>query len=376
MTKILVAPGAFKGSVSAKQASTAIAKGLLYKDPSLEIIELPVSDGGNDFVEVLLHTLSGEELFARVRDPLGHEVRAKWGWCKGELAVIEMAEASGLHLLSPDALNPLKASSFGTGQLLVEALNKGAKKILLGIGGSATVDGGVGALQALGVRFLNQKGVVVNPYEVNLSEVQQVDLQGLDPRLKEISLEIACDVSNPLIGEQGAAKVFAPQKGATNKQVEMLEEGLSHWAELLEKATGKDITKLPGGGAAGGIAAGFVACLEATLSNGIDLVLDAFAFDTIVQQVDWVITGEGSLDRQSLKGKTPVGVARRAKQFEKKVVALAGSVEQTIALNQYFDAVFSIVPGPCTLEDALSFTERNLSFASGQLACFLSSMKK
>ena len=325
---ILIAPNALKGSLSAPAAARAIAAGVRRVLPQAELRLLPVADGGDGVLEVLEETLAGERVTARVHGPLGALLDAHYIYVPTRrLALLEMARVAGLALLSPAQYDPLRASTRGLGELILAALERGARQILLGIGGSASNDGGIGMAAALGVRFLDAGGRPVEPLACNLLQLRHIDSSGLDPRLRHTRIQVICDVDNPLLGARGATRVFGPQKGAGPTELEPLEAGLAHLADLLEQQLGVAVRALPGAGAAGGLGAGAVALLGAQLRPGTELVLELLDFDAALQGADLVITAEGRLDAQTLGGKAPAVVARHAKARAIPCICLAGSLE-------------------------------------------------
>lgn len=368
--RILIAPDSFKGSLTAREVADNIEKGILKVYPAAEIYKLPLADGGEGTVDALIYARNGKKVFKEVTGPLAKPVKAFFGILEDEkTAVIEMAAASGLALLSAEEKNPLQATSFGTGELIKAALDEGVEKIIIGLGGSATVDGGVGLAQALGISFKDKRGQEVPFGGQALVDIETIDLGGLDKRLKDLEIVIASDVTNPLYGANGAAYVFGPQKGATEEMVSILDAGLRNLARVIEKETGKAVGHLAGAGAAGGVGAAFMAFLQARMESGIDLILDLNNIDNILKKVDLVITGEGRIDRQTLMGKTPYGVARRARKFKVPVIGIAGSVESEVMsdLNQYFTAVFSIIKEAVSLEEAMANSQEWLQLTSQQV---------
>lgn len=371
---ILICPNAFKNSLDAGTAASAIEKGLLQSRLHCTTECFPIGDGGDGTGTLLTQLCSGTFIGTTVKDPLGKEITASFGLIDGEqTAVIEMAAASGLRLLRSDALNPLHASSFGTGELICAALDKGIRKILLCVGGSATVDGGCGILQALGIRFLDEKGNDLQHIPEKLAHLAFIDLSGLDKRIAQCEFIILCDVANPLLGVNGSAAVFGPQKGASPKQVEQLEASLLQFNKVVLQHTGRDMKDIPHGGAAGGSAAGLSALLEARTVNGIDHFLDITGFDRALQKADLVITGEGSIDLQTLEGKGPYGIAVRAKQKNIPVIALAGKVplQNHAQLSAYFNALFAIGNEPADMNAAISSTHDNLVRTAKQVGDLL-----
>lgn len=355
--KVVIAPNAFKGSLSATQAAAAMAGGVRAACADADVLKVPVADGGDGLVEILQEAMQGEVRRFRVMGPRGEPVEASLLYVPAlGLAVIEMATASGLALLPPDRRNPLEATTIGTGELIRAALDLGVERIVVGIGGSATTDGGIGVASALGVRFLDGAGQPVAPVGGSLTAIRRIDFSGRDPRLNQVQIEVMCDVDNPLLGEQGAARVYGPQKGATPGQVEELEAGLRHLAELIEAETGRDVRSLPGAGAAGGLGAGMVAFLTARLRRGIDVVLDLVGLDGMLDGADLVLTAEGQIDFQTAHGKAPAGVAERAKAQGVPCIAVAGGIGERIS-ELYplgIDAVFSICTRPMSLEEAMA----------------------
>lgn len=367
---ILIAPNAFKHALDANGVAMSIQKGLLESKLPCSCTSFPVGDGGNGTCELIVDQLQGETIHVWVSDPLGRVISAPLGFVHhGQTAVIEMANASGLHLLEQQELDPLHANTYGTGQLIKAALDKGVKKIIMGMGGSATVDGGSGILMALGVRFLDKEGHELTKLPIDLKKLHTIDRSTMDRRLTDCELTILCDVTTPLLGENGAAHVFGPQKGATPETVMQLDAILSHYAEIIEKETGVSISNLKSGGVAGGASAGLNGILGAKLVNGIDYFLDLTQFDEYLQKCNLVITAEGSIDHQTLHGKGPYGVAKRAKALGLTVIGLAGRIPSDVdaALYQYFDVLLAIGNEPSSLEEALSATARNLERVAMQI---------
>jgi glycerate kinase len=357
-----------KGSLSAFQFAGLVEQAFLDVAPSVFTTrKLPVADGGDETVNVLMNALRLEVQEVAVSDPIGRQVLAKYGYANG-VAVIEMANASGLKLLKQEELNPMKTSSYGTGQLILDAIQKGAEKIYVGIGGSATVDGGMGMLEALGIQFFDRSGQLLKGNGENLGKLHRiVATNRLVP--SEIEVVVISDVDNFLLGINGAARIFGPQKGATPEMVEMLEANLSNYAELIRKHTGKDVTTLKGGGAAGGISVAFSTFLNAEIRDGADYILNVISIDESIQWADLVITGEGMIDNQTLMNKAPFAVAMRAKKFNKPVIALAGSVSLTD--DSTFDGIFSIIDMPMTLEYAIKNAEELMYRQAKNLAMLI-----
>ncbi len=376
--KIVIAPNAFKGSMTAGEAAAAMAAGVESVLAVVDIVKVPVADGGDGLVEIAIDTLKGERRRMLVTGPCFDLVDA--GFCfvpELDFVAVEMALASGLVQVPADCRDPARTTSFGTGELILAALDLRAGKIGIGIGGSATNDGGIGVAAALGVRFLDSDGKEVKPIGTSLSDIVHIDISGLDPRIKNTVIEAVCDVDNPLLGEQGAARVYAPQKGATPEQVEILEAGLSNLASVIENDLGTEIRELAGGGAGGGMGAGLHAFLGAKLRPGTEMVLDLVGLDEKMSGADLVLTGEGQIDFQTAFGKAPAGVAALAKKKKIPCVAIAGSVGDNLGdlHNMGITAVFSICPGPIPLADAMAKGDEYLARVSAQvMRCFLASV--
>lgn len=325
---ITLAFDSFKGSLSSAEVAEAFQEGLLSTLPHCTVRKAYVADGGEGTMTALVKSLNGQVVSTEVSDPLGRTVCARYGTIDcGRTAIVEMAEASGLTLLQPDERNPLAASTFGTGELVVHALKSGCRKVLMCIGGSATNDGGTGMLSALGFRFLDRKGNSLYGCGKSLEEIACIDDTAVMDEVRQTEFVVACDVTNPLYGPNGAAHVFAPQKGADSIMVDRLDSGLKNFAAAIRAYNGKDVTETAGGGAAGGMGAGLHALLGAKLEKGIDMVLDALHFDALLEGCDLVVTGEGCIDRQTVMGKAPSGILRRATDKDIPVVAIGGRVE-------------------------------------------------
>ena len=360
---ILIAPNAFKHSLTAGEVAEAIRKGLMQSKLDCTCECFPIGDGGDGTVELIINKCGGQLVNAEVHDPLGRKINASFGLIdEGKTAVIEMADASGVRLLIPEELNPLRATSYGTGEQIKVALDKGARKIIIAMGGSATVDGGSGILKALGIRFLNADGSELSNLPEGLSELASVDLSKLDERILKSELIVLCDVDNLLLGNNGAAAMFGPQKGASPEDVQILDSAQAKLSAVALLQTGKDMSAIKYGGTAGGAAAGLYAFLNARLVNGIDHFLQLTGFDNALEKAGLVITGEGSIDEQTLQGKGPFGVAYRAKLKGLPVIALAGKVplERDAGLQKYFDVLMPIGHQPFDLPTALAATENNL----------------
>ncbi len=363
--KILIAPDSFKESLSAPQVAHNIALGLAQALPNAEIACLPVADGGEGTVEVLLQALAGNTMHSQVVGPLGVQLSAPWGLFEtpqNATAVIEVASASGLDKVPIDKRDPLLTTSYGCGQLIQQALDMGVRSFIIALGGSACNDGGAGLLAALGMRFLNQHGKDIGYGAAALANLVSIDASGFDTRLVECHIRLACDVTNPLLGEQGASHTFGPQKGATPEQVLVLDSVLTQFADVSEAHTGKQHRHFAGAGAAGGIGFAALQYLNAQMMSGIDLVLDTIEFTQHLQGSDWVITGEGRLDDQSQYGKVAWGVAQQAKIAGVPTIAVAGSVDISpdVLASMGILSAFSITPSPCSLSDALNVAPQNL----------------
>jgi glycerate kinase len=360
---ILVAPNAFKGSLNANQAAEAISAGLQASKLNCTTHIFPIGDGGDGTGDLLIKQLGGNVKNIKVQDALGKNIESSYGIANGgTTAIIEMANAAGIRLLQPKELNPMQASSFGVGQMIKSALDDGAKRIIIGMGGLATVDGGAGILQALGVRFLGADDTVLQANPEHLLKLHQVDVSQLDPRLAATEIIVLCDVKNSLLGPEGAAAVFGPQKGATPQQVTKLEEFLIKLSDVARQVTGRDMALAPHSGTAGGAAAGLFAFLNAKLVDGASHFLELTGFKQQLQQSQLVITGEGSIDEQTLQGKGPFAVAKAAKQINIPVIGVAGKVplQNSVLLNAYFDALIPVSNQPHTLTEAIASTYLNL----------------
>lgn len=368
--RIVVAPDSYKGSVSAVAVAQAMERGIHQVFPTAEVCKVPIADGGEGTVEALVTATSGQFRQTQVTGPLGQPVTAQWGILgDGKTAVIEMAAASGLPLLTPEQRNPRLTTTFGTGELLRAALDAGLRKIILGIGGSATNDGGMGMAQALGIRFIGNDGVELPHGGAALAGLKQIDLSGFDPRLRDAEITVACDVDNPLCGSRGASAVFGPQKGATPDIVAELDAALAHFADVATQATGRQVADQPGAGAAGGLGAAMLFFTPAQLRPGVAIVLEAVQFAEVVKGAAFVITGEGRTDFQTAFGKAPVGVAQVAKQFKVPVFCLSGALGDgtDTLLSHGIDALLSICDKPMTLEEAMNTGENLIEAATARL---------
>lgn len=371
MKKIVIACDSFKGSLTSEEVGRAAAKGIRRADPDIKTRVVAVADGGEGTVHALVSGLDGRYVTCRVRGPLGDPVDATYGISgDGTTAIMEMAQASGLTLIDAARRNPLYTSTYGTGQMIADALRRGCTSILMGIGGSATNDGGTGLLCALGVRLYDADGNLLPGCGDSLEKIRRIDLSGMDERARKAVFSIACDVNNPLTGPEGAAYVFGPQKGADPAAVERLDRGLRNYARVVAETVGRDVSAMSGAGAAGGLGACFAAFFNATLKPGIELMLDAIHFDDIIAEADMIITGEGRIDSQTVHGKTPYGVLRAGMRRGIPVVAIGGAVTAyDIVSEAGFRAVFPIVPGPCTLDEAMDAdnARRNIANTAGQI---------
>jgi glycerate kinase len=369
--KIVIAPDSFKDSLSARGVADAIARGLAEVWPDAQLIRCPMADGGEGTVAAVLAACGGERNLAEVCGPLCETVIATWGWLPdSHTAIIEMAEASGLQSVPVDRRDACISSTFGTGELIRAALNAGAQRVILAIGGSATNDGGAGAMQALGVRLLDAQGQALEPGGLALAQLARIDLDGIDPRLATVRFDIAADVDNPLCGPHGASAVFGPQKGATPAQVEQLDRALGHFADHCAKVLKKDMRDEPGSGAAGGLGFAAKAFLGAQFQSGVDVVAELVGLAEDIENADLVITGEGRFDAQTLRGKTPFGVARIARQRGVPVIVIAGTLgdDYQQMYEHGVDAAFALVSGPMTLEQACAQAPRLLQERATDIA--------
>lgn len=355
--RILIAPDSFKGALSSKEAADAIASGLLKAAPYAGIIKLPLADGGEGTAEALAAASHGSMITVAVKDPLLRDITAQYAILGDkETAVIEMAAASGLTLLSKAEQNPFYTSTYGTGQLISDALDKGCKSIIIGLGGSATNDGGLGMLSALGVRFYDKDGQDCSVGGQGLIDLAGIDASGLDNRISLTTFRAACDVQNPLSGPQGATYIYGPQKGATETNLALLDEHMAKYGKMAEELLGKSVSNLPGAGAAGGLGAAVYAFLNAELKSGIDLVMETLRFKEHLSEVDLVFTGEGKIDVQTAYGKTLWGVAKTAGNLGVPVIALAGQIgpDTEVLYENGFTSIFAIADGPIDLELSIS----------------------
>lgn len=367
--KILISMDSFKGSNTSLELANIVEKGIRKVYPEAYINKVIIADGGEGTVKAIVTSLKGDYINVKVKDPLGGLVNARYGIVNGQIAVIEMAEASGLHLVPKDKRNPLKTSTFGTGQLILDALDKGCRKIIIGIGGSATNDGGTGMAEALGVKFYNKNGELFNPNGGNLNTLKEIDVSDMDKRLLNTEFQVACDVSNPLFGIEGASYIFGPQKSADEDMVQILDKNLEYYSNMVKKQLGIDVAKLPGSGAAGGLGYGLVVFCNAKLVKGIDMVLDIVDIEKKMKDIDIVITGEGRIDNQTIYGKVPVGIATRAKKYGKPVYAIAGCLGEGYHLvyNYGIDAVVSSMTYPLTIDESIKQSSKLIEEAAERL---------
>ncbi|WP_267418630.1 glycerate kinase [Bacillus sp. GC_Bacil_1] len=369
--KVVIASDSYKESLKAIEVCEAIERGFRAIFPNAKYVKIPIGDGGEGTVESLVDATGGRIISISVTGPLRESVQAFYGVSKDKkTAFIEMAAASGLQHVPVEKRNPLITTTKGTGELILHALNQGAEYIILGLGGSATNDGGAGMLAALGVRFINDKGEVIDPSGGTLHSIVAIDFSQMDPRLKGVKIEAACDVDNPLVGMQGASFVFGRQKGANVEMMKELDENLKHYANILKRYVSSDVSEIPGAGAAGGMGAAVISVLKGDLRRGIEIVLDYTNFDKHIEDADLIITGEGRIDEQTAYGKAPVGVAGRAKRFSVPVIAIGGSVssDYSAVYEKGIAAVFSITTRPMTLEEAYRVVEENIEMTTKNIA--------
>ncbi|MCL5986235.1 MAG: glycerate kinase [Actinobacteria bacterium] len=360
--KILVAPDKFKGSLSAKQVASAIKRGIIRAMPDAIVEVCPMADGGEGMAEALLDSLGGERREVIVTGPMGEKVNAEYGILPGGIAVIEMSAAAGLWMVPVEKRNPMLATTYGVGELIKDALSKNIRRIIIGIGGSATNDGGTGMAKALGVRFMDDHGEELGIGGQILTRIRKIDMHGLDLRTRKVEILAACDVTNPLYGEKGAAYVYAPQKGADSQMVRELDDGLRNFAQVIKNDLDVDVAEIPGAGAAGGIGAGLVAFLGARLIPGVEIVAETVGLREKMGGADMVVTAEGRIDSQTLSGKVPFGVAIIAKDLGIPVIAFAGSVkEDAYSLHDSgIVSMFSISDGPISLDESMRKAEELL----------------
>lgn len=354
--KVVIAIDSLKGSLSSMEAGTAIKDGILAAKPDAEVIVKPLADGGEGTTDALIEGMNGERIDLTVTGPMHTPVDAYYGYLKDtNTAVMEMASAAGITLVPDSEKNPLLATSYGVGEMINDAIQRGCRNFIIGIGGSVTNDGGIGMLKALGVRFLDENGEDAGEGGQALAKVARIDVSGMNPLLKECHIQVACDVNNPLCGENGSTYVYGPQKGVTEDMKKTLDEAMAHFSRVTSETLENDYMNTPGAGAAGGLGYAFLAYTGAALTPGIELILDAVGLEEELSGADVVVTGEGRLDFQTAMGKAPVGVARLAKKYNAKVIAFAGSVtkEATACNKEGIDAFFPILRSVCTLAEAM-----------------------
>lgn len=372
--KIVLAPDSFKGTFSSLEVIEHLEEVARWHFSPLEVVKVPIADGGEGTVDALVTAAKGEYRTAEVTGPLpGMRVKAKYGIIYDKTAVIEMAQASGLPLIQTERRDPLNATTYGTGELIRKALDEGIRDFIIGIGGSATNDGGIGAAQALGVKFLDGSGKEVGLGGKQLRFINKIILDDMDPRIKESTITVICDVSNPLTGPLGATAVYGPQKGVTEETFDILESGMKNYERLIKETTGMDMSRVPGSGAAGGLGAALVAFLGAALKPGIDTILDYVRFEELIEGADLVVTGEGRIDGQSMYGKVPVGIARRCERKGVPVVAIVGGMGPG-AQEAYEFGISSIMPtvnAPMSLDEAIARAEELLKDAADRMFRFI-----
>lgn len=368
--KIVIAPDSFKGSLTAKEVADYIENGIKKIKPKANTVKIPLADGGEGTVQALVDAHGGYKVNKEVLGPLGKTVQAEFGLIEGgKTAIIEMAAASGIQLIKNHQLNPKITTTYGTGQLINEALEYNIDKLIVGIGGSATNDGGVGMAQALGVSFKNQSSEEIGFGGAQLNQIDSIDASNINPRIKEVEILTACDVNSPFFGPQGATYVYGPQKGADSEMVEELENNMRYLNKKIVEELNIDLQTIEGSGAAGGLGGGLVAFCNASLVSGVDIILEASNIDEKLKEADLVITGEGRIDYQSLQGKTTMGIARRSKKYDVPIIIIAGSIGEKIeyVLNEDIQCVFTAVHKPLPLNEAISLTPEWLSFSAEQI---------
>ena len=364
MTKYVVAPDSFKESMTAKEVCDAMEKGIKKADSAAEVIKVPMADGGEGTVDSLVDATNGQRVIVEVTGPLGNKISAYYGILgNGTTAVIEMAKASGLEIVEKKKRNPMITTTFGTGELIKHALDHNVKEIIIGLGGSSTNDGGSGMAQALGAKLLDQNNNQISFGGGNLDKLDKIDISDLDSRLQDVKIILASDVTNPLIGKDGASRVFGPQKGATPEMVEKLENNLQHYAKIIKRDLNKDVASVSGAGAAGGLGAGLMAFTTCKMRQGVDIAIEVTKLEEKVKSADYVFTGEGGTDFQTKFGKTPYGVAKLGKKYHKPVISLAGYLGEGIdsLYSEGFTAIFGIIPGACDLSTALKNGPSNVA---------------
>ncbi len=382
MKKVLLIPDSFKGTMSSHEICGIMKNAILTHYPNAEVVSIPVADGGEGSVDAFLEALGGEKVVCKTKNPLFEEMDSFYGFLPQtesepakKTAVIEMAASAGLPLIS-DRLNPLKATTFGVGQLMVDALEKGATHIIMGLGGSSTNDGGCGCAAALGIKFFDKYNKEFIPTGGTLIDIEKIDVSGLNPAVKSCTITTMCDIDNPLYGETGAAYVFAPQKGANLEVVNELDAGLKHFAEIVKQDLGLDSALVPGTGAAGGMGFGMLSLLNSELKMGIETVLDTVNFDEQLQDADYVFSGEGKIDTQSLRGKVVIGVANRTKKAGVKLISIVGDIGDNIqeAYSKGVTAIFSINRVAVPFKDAKIRAKSDLELTMDNVVRFIKSL--
>ena len=364
MTKYVVAPDSFKESMTAKEVCDAMERGIKQANPAVEVVKVPMADGGEGTVDSLVDATHGQRVIVEVTGPLGNKISAYYGILgNGTTAVIEMAKASGLEIVEKKKRNPMITTTFGTGELIRGALDHDVKEIIIGLGGSSTNDGGSGMAQALGAKLLDQNNHQISFGGGNLDKLDRIDISNLDSRLQDVKIILASDITNPLIGKDGASRVFGPQKGATPEMVEKLENNLQHYAKIIKRNLNKDVASVSGAGAAGGLGAGLMAFTTCEMRRGVDLAIEVTKLEEKIRDADYVFTGEGGTDFQTKFGKTPYGVAKLGKKYHKPVISLAGYLGEGIdsLYGEGFTAIFGIIPGACDLSTALKNGPSNVA---------------
>jgi len=364
MTKYVVAPDSFKESMTAKEVCDAMERGIKQANPAVEVVKVHMADGGEGTVDSLVDATNGQRVTVEVTGPLGNKISAYYGILgNGTTAVIEMAKASGLEIVEKKKRNPMITTTFGTGELIRGALDHDVKEIIIGLGGSSTNDGGSGMAQALGAKLLDQNNHQISFGGGNLDKLDRIDISNLDSRLQDVKIILASDITNPLIGKDGASRVFGPQKGATPEMVEKLENNLQHYAKIIKRNLNKDVASVSGAGAAGGLGAGLMAFTTCEMRRGVDLAIEVTKLEEKIRDADYVFTGEGGTDFQTKFGKTPYGVAKLGKKYHKPVISLAGYLGEGIdsLYGEGFTAIFGIIPGACDLSTALKNGPSNVA---------------
>ena len=372
MKKIICIPDSFKGTLSSAQVCDVMEKSIHRHFEQCEVVKIEVADGGEGSVDAFLAAVGGEKVQCIVNNPYFEPMESFFGILNGNVAIVEMAAAAGLPLVS-NRLNPMETSTYGVGELILAAINHGCKKIIVGLGGSSTNDGGCGAACAIGVKFYNTFGQSFVPTGKSLIDIARIDVRGIDPRFYNVEIITMCDIDNPMYGLKGAAHIFSPQKGADYDMVLKLDEGLLHLANIIQNQLNMDVSSIPGGGAAGAMGAGMVAFFNSRLQMGIETILDLVQFDLLIKNADLIFTGEGKIDSQSLQGKVPIGVAKRAKQAGVNVIAVVGTIGNGIeaAYDMGITSIFSINPEPVPFEVAKLKSKENLALTMDNIVRML-----